>query len=456
MQEQPLPSLPPGAEVEFEKNLQKAERFLLKGGIVLTLDPELGDFARADMLVEHGQISEIRPNIEVASQDVLVLDAANRIILPGFVDTHCHSYQGLLRGLLPNGVVAPDYDRDIQKNITAHYRPEDAYAGVLITALGMLNMGTTTMVDISQVSHSPEHVDANIQALKDSGMRAVYAQSRGIGPAAQYPQDIHRVLPLYFNSDDQLLTPALAVDKETATFKVAREAGVRAILHVRVNSEPLMAIGRAGLLREGDEFIHCCHLTEDAWKLIKDSGGRTSHSPPLEMAMGHGMPAIQAAMDAGLRPSLSCDHCATVAQDMFGLMRATFGIQRLAIQQRRRDGERDVPPLITCREVLEFATIEGAKCAALDRKIGTLTPGKQADFIMLRADDLDIWPLNNVRSAVVNLMNPGHVDAVFVRGAVKKWRGRLVGVDVAGTLKSVEASKDAVLRSAGFEIDLMQ
>jgi 5-methylthioadenosine/S-adenosylhomocysteine deaminase len=443
-------------EQQLDQKLRHTDTFLLKGGIVVTLDKRIGDFIKADVLVERGTISAVAPDIPVTSEDILVVDAQERILLPGFVDTHCHSYQGLLRGFLPNGVVMPDYDRDVQKNITSHYRPEDAYAGVLITALGMLNMGTTTMVDISQVAHSPEHVDSVIQALRDAGMRAVYAQSRGMGGQAHYPDDIHRILPRYFASSDQLLTPALAVDKELGTFKVAREAGVRAVLHIRLNAEPLMAVARAGLLREGDEFIHCCHLPDDAWKTIKDIGGRTSHSPPLEMAMGHGMPAIQAAIDAGLRPSLSCDHCATVAQDMFGLMRTTFSLQRLSAQQRKRNGEQAAPALITCREVLEFATIEGAKCADLDSKIGTLTPGKQADLILLRANDLDIWPLNNVLSAVVNLMNPGHVEAVFVRGIVKKWRGRLVGVDVRKTLDLVSKSRDAVLLRAGFEVDLMQ
>jgi len=140
---------------------------------------------------------------------------------------------------------------------------------------------------------------------------------------------------------------------------------------------------------------------------------------------------------------------------MFGLMRTTFNLQRLLIQQRQRNGEENVPRLITCREVLEFATIEGARCANLDRKIGTLTPGKEADILMLRANDLAIWPLNNAVSTVVNLMNPGHIDAVFVNGAVKKWCGVLVGVDARKVLGFVQASRDAVLQRAGFSVDLM-
>jgi cytosine/adenosine deaminase-related metal-dependent hydrolase len=259
----------------------------------------------------------------------------------------------------------------------------------------------------------------------------------------------------YFSSSDQLLTLALGVALDPKVYEFAREAGVRAIAHVRLNSEPLLALGRAGLLRPGDEYIHCTHLSEEAWGLIKDTGGHTSHSPPLEMAMAHGMPSIQEALDHGLRPSLSSDHAATVGQDMFGMMRTVFNLQRLFILQRRRNGEQKTPPLLTCRDVLEFATLAGARCADLDGKIGTLTPGKEADIALLRADRINVWPLNNAPSAVVNIMNPGHIDTVFIRGKVKKWRGRLTGVDVARVMRLAEEARDAVLRRSNFQVNIV-
>ncbi len=435
------------------KKLQKARRYLIKNAIILSVDPKVGDFEKADMLVENGKISAIGPSLHV-SAETLILDATNRILIPGFVDTHSHSYQGLLRGLLPNGVVLPDYDRDIQKTITPHYTAEDAYQGVLITALGFLDVGTTSMIDISQVAHSRAHVEANVQALKDSGMRSVFAMSRGIGADSQYPDGMKYLLPRYFSSQDQLVTPALSVSVEKETFLSARQYGLRAVLHVRVNSGPLIALSQAGVLREGDLFVHCAHLNKEAWKIISDTGGRTSHSPVVEMAMGHGYPAIQDALDAGARPSLSCDHAATVGMDMFGMMRAVFDIQRLAIQQRQRNGEEDTQKLLTCREVLQFATLNGARAAGLDHKIGSLTPGKEADFLMLRADDLSIWPLNNAYAAAVNLMSAGHIEGVFVAGKVKKWQGRLLDVDKNKVLKEVARSRDNVLQKAKFSIGL--
>jgi 5-methylthioadenosine/S-adenosylhomocysteine deaminase len=446
----------PGAvngDAELSRLLTQ-RRILLQGGIVLTLDRQVGDFAQADVLIEDGKIREVRPGI-AAGDDAMVIDASERIVIPGFVDTHSHSYQGLLRSSLPNGIVDPDYVRDVQNSLTPAYQPEDVFAGVLVTALGMIDMGTTAMVDISQSNHTPEHSDALVAALKEAGIRTVCAYSRGMGPGTQYPQDAARLRQAYFSSEDQLLTLALATSTDAKTFEYAREAGLQSVLHIRINSDALIALGRAGLMRPRDEYIHCTHLNDEAWRWIKDSGGHTSHSPPLEMAMAHGMPAIQDALDRGLRPSLSSDHTATVAQDMFGIMRTTFDLQRLFILQRVRRGEQNLPPLLTPREVLEFATIEGARCARLDHKVGTLTPGKDADITVLRADRLDVWPHNNAYGTVTNLMNPSHVESVFIAGKAKKWRGNLVGVDAARVRRLVAEARDAVMRRANFKVDLL-
>jgi 5-methylthioadenosine/S-adenosylhomocysteine deaminase len=435
--------------------VQNARRILLKGGIILTIDPQIGDFASGDILIEDGKIREVRPNIAVSDDESVVVDAGNSIVIPGFVDTHSHSYQGLLRDTLPNGIVYPDYDRDIQKNITFHYEPSDAYAGMLSTMLALLDMGTTTVVDVSQCNLSPEHTDALIQALHDAGTRVVFGYSHSVGPRSQYPQDIERLQRTYFSSSDQLLTLALGVALDSKLYEYARQVGVRAIAHLRLDPAPLLALGAAGLLRPGDEFIHCTHLNDEAWRLMKDSGCRTSHSPVVEMAMAHGMPSIQDALDHGMRPSLSCDHAATVGQDMFGMMRTVFDLQRLLILQRRRNGEQNTPPLLTCREVLEFATIEGARCAALGDKVGSLTPGKEADIVLLRADRINVWPINNAPSVVANIMNPSHVDTVFVRGKVKKWRGNLTGVDAPRVLRLVKEARDAVLQRSNFQVNLV-
>jgi cytosine/adenosine deaminase-related metal-dependent hydrolase len=433
--------------------LAQSKRILLKGGIVLSMDQKVGDFAPGDVLIEDGKIRELRPDIQAG--DAVVVDAANHILVPGFIDTHSHSYQGLLRSLLPNGIVDPDYNRDVQNKLTPAYAPEEVYAGVLITALGFIDMGTTAIVDLSQISHTPEHSDACIKALQDSGIRAVYGYSRGAGAKQQWPQDIGRIQKRYFSSQDQLLTLALGASLDVKVLQAARAAGVPAVMHYRVNPAPGLALGKAGVLRDGDLFIHTTHLNDEAWTMIRDVGGRVSLTPTVEMAMAHGMPATQEALDRGIRPSLSSDHGTTVGQDFFSMMRTTFNLQRLHILQRRRNGEKDTPPLLTARDVLEFATVQGARCGNIDRKVGTLTPGKEADILMLRADGVDLWPLNNAPSVVANHKNPSNEESVFIAGKPKKWRGALVGVDMARVRKLAQDARDALFRRASHQVDLL-
>ncbi len=442
-----------GADADLAR-IEGARRILIKGGVVLTLDRAIGDFPQADVLIEDGKIREVRPNI--AAGDAAVVDAANRIVMPGFIDTHHHFYQGLLRNILSNGLLTPDYSRDISDRLTAVYRPADVHAGTLVSALGMIDMGTTTAVDTSQVQHSPEHTDASIRALQEAGLRVVYAYSRGAGPSAKFPQDIVRLQKTYFSAKDQLLTLALGVGLNAQLFSYAREVGVHTVSHGVNNrtEKALHELNAAKLLRAGDEYIHCTQLSDESWRVIKDTGGVVSLATPIEMAMGHGMPGIQGAIDHGIRPSLSSDVDVTMAQDPFTVMRATFTLQRLLSLQKTDKGEPNAPALLTCREVLEFATVEGARCCHLEAKVGTLTPGKEADIVLLAADRLNVWPLNNVPGVVVNLMNPGNVDSVFIAGKVKKWRGNLVGVDVARVRRMVQEARDGVIRRASFHTNL--
>src|SRR5579883_2475603 len=427
------------------RRLQSQRRFLLRGGIVMSLDRRIGDFAQADLLVEDGKIRELRPSIAVGD-DTPVIEATNKIVIPGFVDTHSHSYQGLLRDIMPNGLLSPDYNRDVQTLLTPAYEPDDAYAGELVNALGL--------VDISQVSHSPEHSDACIRALQESGIRAVFSYHRGAGPRARFPQDITRLQRTYFNTKDQLLTLALTTSLDPKLYAVAREADVPAVLHLvgKDLSEKLLQLGQSGLLRPGDEYIHCLGLNDAAWRLMKDTGGHVSICAQIDMMMGHGTPTIQEALDHGFRPSLSTDHGVEIAQDFFSVMRSTLMFQRWQLLQRARNGEQNLPPLLTCRDMLEFATIEGARCANLERRIGSLSPGKDADILLLSTDRPSVWPLNNAPGVVVNMMNPGHVDTVIIAGKIRKWRGALVGIDLSRVQRRVQKARDAVMRRVGFAV----
>jgi len=428
-------------------------RILLKGGMVLSLDRNVGDFANADVLIEGRKIAAVRPNLKAEAQ---VIDASNTIVMPGFIDTHHHQYETILRSILADGLLAgpKSYQSEIQAILTPVYRPEDAYISELVASLSQINAGVTTGVDTSQVSHTPDHTDACINALAEAGRRTVFAYSQGVGPKAQYPQDIRRLRTRFFSSDDQLLTLAMGGGPDANVWALAREVGAPIVNHIVGNSAALEQLGKAGLMRSDNEYIHCVRLSEAAWKFIADSGGKVSIATAIEMQMRHGMPPIQMALDHGILPSLSVDVETNMSADMFTVMRSTFTLHRTLLNERALAGEKLLPPLLTCRDVLEMATIEGARVSHLDHKVGTLTPGKEADIIMLRTDAINITPLNNAPGAVVTLMDTSNVDTVLIAGKVMKRGGKLVGVDVNRIRRTAEASRDALLATAKYPRNL--
>ena len=431
-------------------------RMLLKGGIVLSMDPKVGDFEKADVLIEGKKIVAVGPNLKAAAA---VIDATDRIVMPGLIDTHHHQYQAVLRGIIADALLQEDYNRVINNPgaLNAFYRPEDAYAGELLASVSQMRAGVTTAVDLSQVSHSPAHSDACIAALKEAGRRTLFGFSAGQGPATQYPQDIARLRSQYFSSDDQLLTLALHAGLDAKLWEVGRKAGVPIVSHATnpAAAAQLEALGRAGLMGPDNEYIHCTHFPDTAWQRIRDTGGKVSIAPAIEMTEGHGRPAFQEALDHHVRPSLSTDVDVVMTADFFTVMRSAFTVQRFLINERAFGGEKNLPAHLTCRDVLEFATIEGARVAHLDHKVGSLTSGKEADIIMLRTDDINVFPLNNAHGAVVTLMDTSNVDTVLIAGKIMMWKGKLVGVDLGKLRRLADRARDGILARARYRPNLL-
>ena len=409
-------------------------RILLKGGCVLSLDPKVGDFDVADVLIDGTRIAEVRPNI-TASADVI--DASNTIVMPGFVDTHRHMWQGALRSILPDGLLS-DYGRDITGTARSVMRPEDAHTGDLVSALGAINAGVTTVLDWSHIGNSPAHAEACIDALRETGIRAVYAYS---GSAAE----LRRLRKAHFSSNDQLLTLAYATGASPADWAAARDVDASISLHAGGSLDNVAAV-----MGPDVTYIHGTTFTAEAWKRIAGSGGHLSIAAPIEMEMGHGIPPIQPALDHGIRPSLSVDVETQMPSDFFTQMRTIFTLQRMQALARQRSGDGNAPRLLTVKEVVEFATVAGARANRLESRIGTLTPGKDADIIVLRMDSINVLPVNNAYGAIVQGMDTSNVDTVIIRGAVRKQRGQLVGVDVGRIRRQAEESRDYILGKTGW------
>ncbi len=177
-----------------------------------------------------------------------------------------------------------------------------------------------------------------------------------------------------------------------------------------------------------------------------------SLASPVEMMMGHAIPPVQKFLDRGLKPSLSVDVETNVPGDMFTQMRPLVSLQHGLSFEKRLAGSNHVPERITSYDVLSCATIEGARANGLADKTGSLTPGKEADLILLRTDRPNVFPVNDPVGAVVWSRDTNNIDTVFVAGKVMKRNGRLMHVDWEAVKSAVLESRDCVIKNSGFKL----
>ena len=413
-----------------QANLDPNRRLLLKGGTIISLDPAVGDFVQGDILIRGTKIEAVGANVKSSGlARRQIIDAANTILIPGFVDCHRHSWEGVLRRIIPNGDIAK-YTATTHQLFALHYRPHDMYVSNLITALGCIDAGITCIIDNSHNSRSGAHSDAAVQALFDSGIRAVHASG---APSAgtwerQWPQDLERLQKRFFASDDQLVTLRMFSGLDRANYAMARKLGLRITTEFQGAAAARLLEQFSGekLLGPDITYNHCGAITDLAWQRIRESGGTVNVTPRSDpqYGLGDGIPAFQQALDHGMRPGLSVDNEVSYGTDMFTEMRVAFNIQRAFATNRRVNGDANPPKLVNVREVLECATVNGAACAGLSAKCGTLTPGKEADIVMIRTDDINLYPSNNAVGTVVAAADVKNIDTVIIGGVIRKAAGK--------------------------------
>jgi len=440
------------------------KRVLLRGGHVLSMDPEIGDVYSGDVLLEADRIAAVGPTLDAGDADVV--DASGCIVMPGFIDSHRHTWETVIRGIAPDVSLAGYFDIVLDQLAPA-YRPEDVYAGNYLGSLEAIDAGVTTVLDWSHISNTPEHADEAIRGLRDARLRAVYCYGNPNTSLADWwytstlkaPEDIRRVREQYFSTDDGLLTLAMGTrgpgfcteEVVRHDWQLARDVGAPISVHVGMGPfagrfSMVRQLNDLGLLGPDTTYIHCNYLSDEEFQLIADTGGKVSIAPTVEMIMGHGTPPTARALAHGLRPSLSIDVVTTVPGDMFTQMRFLFAHDRLLAHEAAfAAGNEEEPKLLTSREVLEFATIEGARVCGLEQRTGSLTPGKQADVVLVRCDDTNTYPVIDPVSTVVLQADTRNVDTVLVAGAFLKRDGRLVDADLRGARDRAAESLDYLL-----------
>ena len=421
-------------------------RTLISGGTVVSMDPAVGDLGRGDVLISGGVIAAVAERIDAA--DAEVIDATDRIVLPGFVDTHRHTWQTAFRGVGADWTFA-EYLAAIHGRLRPRYRPEDVYLGNLVGRLEALSSGVTTMLDWFHCAQSPEHADAAISALRDAPGRSVFCYGAGWGTTDPIDSEIRRVRSGL--SGDGLVTMALglrgpeltAMDVVAHELRLATELGLRTSVHIESGrtGRPIADLSRHGLLRHTTTFVHANGIDDDELRMLADAGCSVSISPDVELKMGMGWPMTGRMLAAGLRPTLSTDDAPSACGDMFATMRTAYAVQR------GLDGG------LRSRDVLEFGTVDGARACGLAARTGSITPGKDADVILLRGDDLTVFPATNPVAAIVSAGHPGLVDTVVVAGRVVKRDGALVDVDLAALRGRLLESRNWVAAAADVPLD---
>lgn len=436
-----------------------SKRTLFKNGTVITMDANLPNLAIGDVLVEGSRIAAVAPSLKV--DDAEVIDATGNIVMPGLIDAHHHAWLGVMRRLMPNVDDLFAYIGVVAETLGAHYRPLDMYLSTQLTAVTSLDAGITTIIDACHSSRSPEHTDAALDALAASGIRALHM----VGPAmdkkassAHLPGDLER-LAKKWNGSESLVRAGLFGQLNLDWWKVARSLDMRILTEFIGDLAKLgPEFAEPGVLGSHNIFNHCTRVPLETWKLLADAGVNITINPRSDALFGFDDEtfAYQLAVDHGLAPALGIDLDTAFGSDMFGEMHALFGQQRSAMRYRRFRGEADVPAPISVDAVLRAATVNGARAAGLEDQIGTLTPGKQADLIMVRTSGVAVFPVTNAIATIVQAVERSDVDTVMVAGQMRKRDGKLVGVDLSRLNQEITGSRDFLIQASGYRTDLFK
>ncbi|MFG0864743.1 amidohydrolase family protein [Pseudomonas sp. FYR_7] len=452
---------------EYNRGIVQAQtapvaRTLIQGATVLSMDGDIGNLVRGDILIEGSTIKAIGEHLE--DGDAMVINASGMIAMPGMVDTHRHSWEGQLRRINPNAATLEDYCNATHFSFAKYYRPADMYIGNLLSALGCIDAGITTLVDNSHNSRTGAHSDAAVEALLDAGIRAVHASGAPVAgewDKAHWPGNLERLQEKYIkHGDNPLLSLAVMAQLEPELWAEARRLGLPIITEFFGGdmAAQLPELHRKGLLRSDNIFNHCTALPDAGWEILREAGVRVNVCPRSDAHYGieDGMFAMQSAQRHGISPGLSVDNETSYSGDMFMEMRVAFYLQRvMGMHQQRCCGE-DHHPVVTlpAHSLLKSATIDGAFCAGLQDKVGSLVAGKQADLILINAQDINLYPVGNAFGTVVHAAERSNVDTVMIGGRIVKRDGKVLGVDSERLRAAIDESREHLFAAAGYAPDM--
>lgn len=436
-------------------------RTLIRGGTIVSMDPRIGDLERGDLLVEGERIAAIAPRLD--ADDARSVDAAGMIVMPGMVNAHMHTWQTGMRGLAADWTLL-EYFRNMHAGLAPSFRPEDLYLANLVGALNQINCGTTTLVDWCHNNPTPTHTDRAVDGLEESGIRAAFlhgspkpdpkATPRPFWETPHPRSEVERLRKNRFSGDDGLLTLGLAIlgphyatyDVAVHDFKLAREFGLIASMHcagaAARTPDGWDRLAAAGLLGDGNNIVHGNDLSDAQLERMVGLGVSFTLTPETEMAHGHGFPITGRLRKLGAAPSLGVDLESSASGDMFTVARLALVTQRAFDNDaaRRATGGPPETATITAREALSWVTNAGARMLKMEHRIGSLAPGKQADIVLVRTEDLNMCPVHDPVATLITQTSLANIDSVMIAGEFKKRDGKLLCADLAAKKRALAAS----------------
>jgi len=447
-------------------------RMLITGGCVVTMDARLGELAQGDVLIEDGRIAAIAPKL-AAPDGAETIDASGMIVMPGLINGHAHTWQSALRGIAGDWTVA-QYMQAMHRGLATLYRPDDIHIANLMGALNQINNGATTLVDWCHNNPTPEHTDAAIEGLAESGIRAVFLHGSpkpnpkpGQKHFSEIPMPRHEVERLRkgrFASDDGRLTFGLAIlgpyysvwDVTRADVALANELDLICSMHVG-GGTPITADGFArlageGLIKGNLNVVHGNDIAPNTIGAIVECGGTFTTTAEVELQMGYGHPVTGILHSLGAPMSIGTDVEAISRGDMFTAMRVTLQHERnrAITETLDKTGSRPVEMPLSCRDALAWTTVQGAQIARLAHRTGSLTVGKDADIVLLSARDITMFPVRDPIGSIVMQGGLAGVDTVLIGGKVMKRGGKLLHPALTEKMETLRRSGDRILTDFGY------
>ena len=436
---------------------------IFRNGVVLTMDDSHSVLDGGDVLVVDDKIADVGHHL-TAPDDALEIDAAGGIVMPGMIDTHRHMWQTAMRGYGADWTLT-QYFVWYYLESGKHFRPEDIYAGNLLGALEAADAGVTTTVDWSHGLQTTDHADAAVDALEAVPARFILAYGNiQQGPWEWSTSDAFRDFYRRRIDGGKLAGFQMAFDvpgdpafQEKAAFEVARELGVPVTTHAGVwgatNDDGIRLMYENGFMGPQNIYVHAATLSEDSYHRIAASGGSVSVSTESEQSAGQGYPPTWQLRKHDIPVSLSMDTSVWWSGDLFSAMRTTLSADRVREHMEAHGKKETVTHHhLRAEQVVDWATRGGARALGMDSSIGSLTPGKQADVVLIKNDASPaMFPLLHPYGHVVFQAQRGDVHTVLVGGRVVKQDGKLVAGDLAEARAKVGATIDHLRETMGEE-----